>query len=226
MTNIMLEIDEAMRWERMEKFWKAYGNYVVSFIALLILFTAGMEGYRAWNDHARTRDTEKLLSLIEDKNYPGNVGAADLQMRGSLKGVALLMAAGDLMRENKRKEALELYERAAQDQSISMEMRGLAILMCARLLSQDADVKEDLAQMLEPVAGDAKSPWRAYALMEAASFSASRGGDLAKARAYIKRILDIKDLPQSIYAKARALDGIYAQKESRADADKKTVRTQ
>lgn len=226
MTNLMLEVDEAMRWERLEKFWKGYGNYVVTFILGIVLFTAGMEGYRAWNDRARVRDTEALLNLLEDKSFPENVKTADLEAAGPLKAIALLLAASDLLQDGKATEALDLYVKAAKDKSLSPDIRDLAILMRARLVARDSSQNEDLAQILSPVANNARSPWQPYALMESASFSANRKGDLKKAREDIEKILAIKNLPQSLYAKARALDGIYAQRQGRAEKTAKQEQTQ
>ncbi len=224
MDNLLLEVDEAMRWERVEKFWKKYSVHVIAFLALIVLLTAGMEIYRAWRDDARMKNTEALLTLLQDEKFPDNAQAQAGEMRGPLKSMALLIAAAEFMHNDKPKEALALFDQAAKDGSAAPDLRGLALLMRARLLSSDPENKENLTASLDPVLKDRKSPWRPYALMEAASLAANHDGDFTKARAYLKRILDEEGLPDGVYAKAHALDQVYAQKEPKTPGEKKSGR--
>ena len=226
MTNLMLEVDEAMRWERIEKFWKAYGNYVITAILIIVIGTAVFEGWRAYQTHVRSVSSEKFLTLLQDEKFPENIKGAENEIGGPVEGVALVMAAGDYLKKDKPKEALELFERAIADSATSKEMRQLATLMRARLISSDAANKEDLVKTLEPIIRDKKSPWRAYALLESAALAANRSGDFEKARGYLKQIIEEENLPQSIYAKAHALDQIYTMRAEKTGAPKTTTKTE
>jgi hypothetical protein len=211
--NLLLEVDEAMRWERIEKLWQRYGNFVLAFILLTIVATALTSGWNAWNDHVRSKDTATLVTLLEDKNFPDNIKPEALHMRAPLRGMALINGAGAYMQAGKTAEAAKLYEQAANDKSIPREIRALALLMQARLLSADTKSQADLEEILKPVLKDKKSPWQSYALMEAAAYAANRKADFPGARAYLKQILDKEDAAPSLRAKAEALDRIYAAKE-------------
>jgi hypothetical protein len=209
MSNLLLEIDEAMRRERMEKLWKQYGSYLVGFIVLVVLATGIYSGWRSWNESVRIKDTEYLFSLLDDAKFPDNIKPEALKMRAPLRGVALMNAAGEYLQSGKPAEALKLFEQTGKDKSIPSEIRHLALLMQARLVATDAKSQADPEEILQPVLKDTKSPWQPYALLEAAAFSANRGNDYTQARSYLKQILDRENLPQSLYGKAQALDRIY-----------------
>ena len=49
MSDIFREVEEDVRRERLEKLWKAYGNYA---IAGLVLLFAGIGGWQFWQRHA------------------------------------------------------------------------------------------------------------------------------------------------------------------------------
>ncbi len=224
MSNLLQEVDDAMRRERMEELWKEYGHFVLGFIAFVILATAVYSGWTAWNDSVEAKQTEQLMALLDDSKFPDNIKPEELDLRAPLRGIALLNAAGAYVHESKTAEALKMYKAAADDTSIPPDLRQLAILMQARLLSADAKSEQSLVELLKPVMDDSKGPWQPYALMEAATFTASRGGNYIAAREYLKEIMETKELPQSIYAKARALDQIYAVKQERSPkkTDQKT----
>ena len=213
MSNLLLEIDEAMRRERMEKLWKAYGQHLIAFILFVVLATAVYSGWNAWDKSVRTKQTAELFALMEDKTFPANIDPEKLNLRAPLRGIALMNGAGTYARQNKNAEALKLYEAAGNDRSIPSDLRHLALLMRARILSEDTKSTENLVEILEPVIEDNKSTWQPYGLIEAASFTANRNKDYAKAREYLKTVLERENLPQTVYSKAQALDQIYATRE-------------
>ncbi len=223
MSDILKEVDDALRRERMEKMWKEYGHFVLGFILFVILATAVYSGWSAWNESVQSKQTEQLMALLEDPKFPANVNPDELHMRAPLRGIALMNAAGAYAQQNKNTEALKLFKAAADDHAIPPDLRQLAILMQARLLSADAASQENLVELLKPVMNDRKSAWQPYALLEAAAFAAERNKDYTASREYLKEVLETKELPQSIYGKARSLDQIYSAKQEQTQkTDQKT----
>ena len=117
------------------------------------------------------------------------------------------------MDEKKPDEALALYDRAVDDSGIPDDLRHLAILMSARLSAEKESTDKDLQKMLRQVWSDNSSPWRFHARLEAAVLLAG-AGDFTKARDLLSEIKDTKDLPPTLYGKAKALDHVYALQES------------
>lgn len=218
MSNLLLEIDEAMRWERIEKFWKANGNMIIAFVLLTVLGTAIYSGYQAWNDHVRSRETAKLLALVEDPQFPANAETAVSGLKGSLRGIALMNAGASYLKDNKNAEAMKSFAQAANDASVSPDIRQLALLMRARLLAQEEKPVEDPLEALMPLVQDQESPWHAFALLEGAALAAERNKDYARAQDYLSQIINSENLPESLVAKARALSQIYSVKDKTASS--------
>lgn len=217
MSNILQEVDDALRRDRIEKLWKTYGNFVLGGVGLIILGVAVVSGYTSWNDSVRTHHTERLLALIESDQFPGNLQPEALQIRPPLRGIGLINGAAVFLQQKKPGEALKLFEYASLDASIPSEIRHLATLMRVRLLSEDKKSQEDLVQILAPLVQDKNSPWQPYAALEAAALAADRNQDFDQARGYLKTVTARQDLPQSLHAKAQALDRIYASKQKNSD---------
>lgn len=210
--NLLLEVDEAMRWERIEKVWKNYGNYIIGFIIAVILATAIMSGWNAWNRHVNARNTNDLITLLDDKNFPANI-SEDMKLKGPLRGIAYINAAGAAMSKDKDADALKFFKLAADEKSAPGEIRDLGILMQARLLAEDGKTSTaDIDKLMQPVLGNKKSPWYHHALLDAAGYAA-KGEDYNKARGYLKNIMDDKNVLQGLKIKADALDRLYASKE-------------
>lgn len=213
--SLLLELDEAIRRERVEKLWQKYGQQLILFVVAIVLATAIYSGYSAWNESVNKKDTEKLMALLEAKDFPENIQPEALGIRGPLRGIALINAGGNYVRAGKTDKALEMYKAAANDSGVNSELLQLALLMQARLTSNTPDHAEDIEALLKPVLKDKKSPWQPYALIEAAAFTASKN-DYPAARAHLAQILENENLLPSLHNKARALDQLYAAKQQQA----------
>ena len=213
MTDILAEVDAAMRQERMGKFWKENSKTLIFFVIATIVMTGVISGYRTWDANVKARDTEQLLLLTEAKDFPDNLKDAKLDLRPGLRGIALVNGAQTYLGKNKDAEALALYARAADDKAIPDEIRGLAVMMQARL-AENAASDEKIAKNLESIALDNGSPWQYHARLEAAALAASKE-DYKLARDYLAGLMDQKKVPSPLYQKAMALDHVYALREQK-----------
>ncbi len=222
MTDIFREVDEALRRDRVAKFWQENAAYVIAFVLGTIILTAGFSGYKAWDAGTKQKQSAALIALQGAPEYPDNITAAALGgMRPALRGIALLGAAGKQAGKKKPAEALKLYEAAAADTKIPQDLRDLATLMSVRILSDDkaADGPKLIAR-LEPLWMNPKGAWAGHARLEAAVVTASAMKDPAAARAYLNDVQDMTGQPETLYAKARALDHIYALRAEKTPAAK------
>lgn len=218
MSDLIAEVDEALRRERLEKLWKQYGNYLIAFLLALVLGTGFFSAYASWEKGEKAEQTGRLMALIEDSAFPTNL-TAEIDLRPGLRGVALLAAGSVSIDQNKMTEALGYYTQAAQDQDIPDDLRHLATLMRVRLLQQQKDTSQDQQALLKQVWQDRKSPWRAHALMESAALYAQEQKDLTQARAHLAMIIgDQMVVPETVLAKARALDHVYALRQNSSTA--------
>lgn len=210
MSDLLEEVDDIMRQERMVALWNQHGNTFIGIIAAIIIGTALVSGYKSWNQSVKESGTATLIQLVESTDFPANINEADLKMRPGLKGIALLSAAGSLVSENKTEEALTLFKQAANDKSLPDDLKDLAVLSTIRLQAGSENA-EDAEKQLKTVWNNKKSPWRYQAHLEAAVIKAAKE-DFTSAREHLNTILDAPALPETLYKKARALEKVYALK--------------
>jgi len=223
MSELLREVDEALRQERAMKFWKENAAYIVFFVVGTIALTGGLSAYKSWKASENEKQTAQLMALEEAKDYPDNILAAApaLQtLNPDLRGIALLKAAGAALAKKQTDKAWALYEKTATDKSLPEDFHALATLMSVRLSSNKSDQKpEDLIAKLAPLWLSSDSLWAAHARLEAAIITAHKLHDMKKAREYLNTIRDSKDLPETLYQRAQALDHLYGLKNQKT-ADK------
>ena len=211
MSDLLTEVDEMMRQERMEKFWHDNKTFIIAFIVLTIVLTGVFSAYRAWDHSTKTEQTSELIAFMESADYPQNVlESEDLGFRAPLRAITWLGAAGTFMAQGDTENAYTLYARTADDKSVPDEYRYLAILMTTRIDSakENADAKA-LLERLDPVL-NADNPWKAEAQIEAAVIHANLQNDYKSAKDLLNIVLDSENLPGTLYDRAQKLHHIYA----------------
>jgi hypothetical protein len=229
MADLLTEAKEDLQREQLKNLWDRYGLYLIALIAGSIIATGSTAMYTSWDRGVKEQQTVALLDLQNAKDYPSNIlNAEKLAMRPALKAMAYLNAAAAFMRAQDEKNALTLYERVSENSSAPAEFKDLGTLMSVRILANDPAQKgETLIARLEPLYASAKNPWAAHARLEAAVLTAHKLSDFTKARAHLAAVLEMKDLPETLYQKAQALDHVYALQQNGKDkpTEPKTVKT-
>lgn len=211
MSDLLREVDEMMRQERLEKFWRENGNYIIGFIVLSILLTAGITGWKNWQYQKRTTETEQLIAALDDDNYAEQADEISADLGKGIKAVALLTAAGKALEGGDQETAQGYYQQIAADKAASGDLYGLGVIMSARLAEEDG--KAAYLSDLQKVAGDQGSPWRYHAFVEAALLEVSLNRDYEQARRYLKNVIDAaasgSSVPDSLVQRAQSLDHVY-----------------
>lgn len=204
MVDLIAEADEALKQERFEKFWKDYGGLVIGFIILTILGTGVFSAYKAWDRNERLRSTDAVLALMEDDAFPENIDSINLdEVRADLRGLALLNAAAVHLKQGKTEQALDLYKRVSKDTSVEQVFQDLAAYAAAQLSSEEFS-----GARIKTLANTPSSPWQVPSQFAMADALAAEG-EFEKALSYLSMIEKTPDLPESVYARARALEQIY-----------------
>jgi len=214
MADLLQEVDDVMRQERMEKFWQENKLYIIGFIVGTIVLTGILSGYRSWDNGVKEKQTAAIIALQDDETYPENVLKADLDFRSGLRGIALMQAAATALGEQKTETALKLYQRAAGDSGLPDDIRQGAAIASANL-SLDTNEEIDgqaLLTSLQDVTQDNKSPWQAHAHMLSAVIQAHKLDNHAAAITHLDEALKTPDLPQSLQERINALKHLYTLK--------------
>ncbi|MBX2834105.1 MAG: hypothetical protein KTR28_03940 [Micavibrio sp.] len=211
MSELITEVEEAIRRERAQKFWTTYGSYLIGAILFIILATAAYAGYDSWSEKKRLDQTEILLSAREAADYPANVIGSELNLNPNLKTILQLDAAAQLLNQDNSDEALALYKKAADNESAPEELRQLAAMMVARLQSKPSEGEaQNFLSNLESIASDSKSPWRYHAMLETAAYQKNVIGDSENAIKMLEEIQTLQQAPPTLKERAKALAHVYS----------------
>ncbi|MFP4313035.1 MAG: hypothetical protein ACLFR0_01800 [Alphaproteobacteria bacterium] len=222
MADVFQEVDEMMKQERMERFWKENGRWIIAFVVLTILGTAAISVYKSWNTGVMEEQTVRLISILESEEFPSNAVEMSADLRAPLKSIALLSAAQAYQDDEQNNEALALYNTLAQDNAIPQVYRSMALIMSARM-DENLSAEEKLDK-LRLVFSDEDNIWRYHAYLEAAIIQAHANNEYKAARELLANIMAAPGVPSSLKEKAQKLDHVYETKmniQAKAPADEK-----
>jgi hypothetical protein len=203
-TDIFQEVEEDVRRERLEQFWKKYGDYVVAGAALVVIAVAGFELWRVYEEKQRVKASEEYSVAAEMLRAGQSNVAAEMfgklakSAPGGYGAVSRLQEADAMINAGNRADAIALYKQIASGNdpylgAIARIHAGWAIVDQAPL----ADVKE----LLDPVSGSG-SAWNPM-VRELLAYADVRAGNInAAAKEYGSLAAD-KNTPDGLRVRAQ-----------------------
>lgn len=194
MNEILNEIDQELRQERMKQLWRQYGMYIIAAVAAIILFVAGRQGLVAWQDNARINAADSYHAAIASA---GNDALAEMAGKGG-EGYPLLAQfrlAAEAASTGDAITAEETYLAIAADNSIGAVYRDAAVILSVMNAAEGADAQA-LSTRLEPIASG-QGPWSLFA-MEMQVGMALEKGDIATARQLALKMRENENLPADV----------------------------
>lgn len=211
MSDILREVDEAMRVEKMTKLWAEHGNTVIAAIVALILGTALSSGWNAWQHHQNLQSTAALLDSLQTESPLASLETLGKKEKGNAKAFSLLAAAAMALDEKSPDKAVALYKTLAADAGVSDVFRHLALVQKVAI-ELDGTTEISSSEMLSdlaPVLKDKTSPWQARALLLSALVKAHKNGDNNGAIADLEILSAIPNLSPTVKEQAVALRQVY-----------------
>jgi hypothetical protein len=214
-SDILREVDEALRVEKAKKFWEENGKAIIIFAVALILGTAAQSGWASYKHHQEEISTAKFVDAMKSKDPLSALQTLSAEKNGSGSALAGLSAAGLAVSNKKWDEAISLYQQVVDNKSAPQTYRDLAMVqMTALKIDHDTQAKaDDLQKIISPVKTNKKSAWNSRAVFLSALISAEKQNDFKSARADLKNLLDDPNIPPSFASQVKALDSIYQIKE-------------
>lgn len=205
--NLLREIQEDLRRERLEKLWKRYGAYLIGVVVAVVVAVAAYQAWQGWKLSQREAASTAFLAAEEmaatDPFAAANAfagiadqGAGGFSMLAAFRKAALLASGG------RKDEAAAAYDALAAelDQPLYRDLARLR-WVSARL-NPDVGGGDDsrLNQALDVLTDDT-NPWR-YSAREISASLALRKGDVAEARALFQKLEADVETPQGIRERA------------------------
>lgn len=210
MTDFFQEVDEEVRREKAELFWKKHQNLILGAALTVIVATAGWQVWRYNERRAAQTAAASYESAItldrEGKSEEAERLLVDLTAKApaGYKALARMRAAAIA---GKRDAALgvKLYDEIAADASVDAALRDVAKLRAAYLLPNGTSL-DDIARRLEPLASSGQS-FRSSA-RELLGVKALEAGDYDRAAKYLDMIVIDSEAPAGLRQRAELLLGL------------------
>jgi hypothetical protein len=201
-SDIFREVEEDVRKERLEKLWKAYGDYVIALMALIILSVAGYELWLRYEASQRAKASTEFVAAQHVAN-PAQAAAAFESLGKSAPGgygqLAKLSEADALSASGKVSDAIALYKDLAGSDTGPL---GATARLRAAWLMADTASRADLATLLEPLSTPT-SPWRQMA-QDVLAYSDYKAGKTKEAAAAYNSLATDPETPDALRSRARA----------------------
>src|ERR1700712_3074844 len=163
LSDIFHEVEEEVRRERFEKFWKQYGDYIIAGAALVIIAFAGWQLLEAYKANKRLEASETLIAaqqLADNNDFTKATAAFEVLAKNAPDGyakMARLSQAGVLLNSGQSSEAIAIYKTLAAD-SDSGVIGKVALIRAGWAMADSANPSE-VETLLAPLT-DPTSPWR------------------------------------------------------------------
>jgi hypothetical protein len=202
-SDIFREVEEDVRREKAEKFWKAYGNYIMAVGVILFL---GIGAWQLWSRHEQ-QEREKTAAVFmaaQRITTPQNAAGAFADMAASApKGygkVARLSQAGAMFAAGQQKEAVALFKDIAAGDSGTI---GAVARLRAAWAQADTLSRGDMTDWLAPL-DKPGSAWRPNA-REVLAYADYRALDMKSAREKYAALAIDPEAPDALRARAKAM---------------------
>ncbi len=227
MSEILRDLDEMMRAERMARMWHTHGRMIIFVIIVLVVGTAAQAAWKSYNSHIAREQTSQILSAAASNDPNQALVKLSKDLKGNGRAIATFEAARGLKEKGHYAEAIALYRDLLNEKRMAPELRDLAAIEMVSLEidhSSEGGAAPDqkasaLLSELEPILKSEKSgtpsAWLPRAILLAAVIKANLQGDDQGALdelAKIGGLADQKILPQAVSAQAEALKTVYTER--------------
>jgi hypothetical protein len=202
LSDIFREVEEDVRKERLEKLWKAYGDFVIALMALIIIGVAGYELWLRYEAGQRAKASAEYVAAQHVTN-PAQAAAAFETLSKTAPGgygdLAKLGEADALPAAGKVADAVALYKEIAASDTGPI---GATARLRAAWLVADTASRADLSALLDPI-NTATSPWRQLA-REVLAYSDYKAGKTMVAGAAFAALANDPESPGALKSRAKA----------------------
>lgn len=190
MSDIFQEVDEALKQEKLERWWKDNGKMVLWFCFCLIFFTGLVTFGKQWMEKNRAEETASLVQILDRQEIDAEAlkGFADDASSG-LEKIALFTAAAEAFNAGDQDKALTLLSGYASNHEGELYGDYARYLYVAKSFEAGAAEPENLYQDLDVIIDNESSPWRAAAL-ELKGLIAYEAGNFELALSNFQMLMD------------------------------------
>lgn len=211
MTDILREVDEAVRADKFKRLWDEHGIALIVGAVALVIGTAAHSGWNAWSMHQKKEHTSALLTALEQPKPIEAMTTLTADGVGGSEVITLMTGAAKALEAKDYPAALKFYDQVIASKGAPDLYRDLAIVQKTNLLlDTKADAAAaDLLKMIDQVANNASSTWQGQALLTRALVKMHKADDSKGAIADLQLLTSKTDILDSLRQRAQALLDVY-----------------
>jgi hypothetical protein len=205
MSEFMEEVNEDLRRQQLEQFWKENGAWIIGGVFLAVIFTAGLTWWRSYTHTHNMQETAQLIEIINESDVEKLASFADRTDKHHAV-IARLAAAAVYAKRKEPEKAVAIYTSIQNTTGVDRTYRELARLLSVgqRLETGDpAALHKDLKELTEK--GDT---WR-FSALELEALLYARERKLKEAAGALAEIISDSSAPQDVRMRASTLREFY-----------------
>jgi hypothetical protein len=205
MTDVFDEINDDLRREKLNQFWKENGSWIIGGALGAVLLTGAMTAWRTWEYSRDAAATTQLARLTDAADW-SKVESFAASSDKNHAMMARFMAADAYLEKHQTDKAIALYNDIAATSGLDKTWRDLARIHSLSL-RLDKDPPEALAKELAALSGS-KDVWR-YTALEMQALLAARQGHMQDAANILASITADPQAPEDMRQRAFSLRELY-----------------
>ena len=217
MSDLLREVDEAVRADNMKRLWDEHKVAIIAGVTALILGTASFSVWKNIELKKNQENTAQVLTALESSKPAAALKETASKLSGNSQAIAYLNAGSIELKAGNRNQALEAFTAAESATKSDKTFRDLATLQKTALL---LDLKPELnsaelLKTLDIVSNDKSSPFQSEAIFLSAFIKGEKDKNYEQAIKDLKTLAARTDIPGSLKQRGEALQSVYELKQEK-----------
>lgn len=215
--NFIREVNEELRSDQANAFWKKYGKLIIGGAVAIVLGVAGNVGYKNWVDGQAAASGDIFLEALtharEGRNDEALAAFDQLKAEGygSYPVLAKMRAATVVAEQGNAENAIAEFLSVANDSSVAEALKDVAKIRAGYLMV-DVNTYDEVAAQVEVLTNTTNT--MRHSAREILGLSAFKANDYARAKDWFTLVVEDTSTPQQIAARAQVILDLIAGRSS------------
>lgn len=220
LNEMVRDVDDAIKQEKLEALWKKYGTALLSGIGAIILGTAVYVGVQSYQHTQQESQTTVMLNAMSAENAEGALlseesrqealeGAAQ-ELDGSPAAMAMLQLADRQIEAGQTDDALATFDLVVKNMAADLIYRDMAAVSSLRLRLGKAEEPKGLIDEAKELSEEGR-PY-AFAARELLGLLYYDDGQFTQAKEIFSALSNNAEAPQTMRDRAAAVTSLIKEK--------------
>ena len=210
MADIIDEINEELKQERMQALFAKYGKVILGFAGAVVGVVVAIQGFGIYQESVRSKAATAYFDALGQEEIGVALAEAEGDLANGYYMLSRFVVAAEKVSQDDKVAAYDMYVALSRDQALGSIYRDLAAMQ-AVTNAPEAISTDELRALVRPIAEAAGS---AQSLgLELMADLALRDGDIAGAKGYLENINQLQDVPNGLRQRAATLSIVLDSKE-------------